>query len=154
MARSAVLKERVGVMQRNGSAYRPLRRSTAKKTRRTENKSRTTLSWPLIRGAEACRRALISILLKPLGVVVGSTKDAQRARRHPASQSQRAAKRSGTPTTAEPCAALCSLQVYKIPALFWEAFPPQVLVDGNMADSRPRGRRLSQLSTVSLALGL
>jgi hypothetical protein len=58
------------------------------------------------------------MLLKPLDDVVGSTKEARYAGRHLSSQSQRAAKRSWTPTMAEPCAALCSLQVYTTKALF------------------------------------
>ena len=58
------------------------------------------------------------MLLKPLGDVVGSTKAGGQPRRYVESQSERAAKRSGTPTMVEPVAALCWLQVYKISPLF------------------------------------
>jgi hypothetical protein len=54
------------------------------------------------------------------------------------------------PTMAEPCAALCSLQVYKILALFWEFSLSRLLADGE----RPCGWSAIAMSIISLALGL
>jgi hypothetical protein len=67
------------------------------------------------------------MLLKPLDDVVGSTKDGRWPRRHCDSQSQRAVKRSETPTWTKPCATLCPLQVHQIVSLF-SAYPIEVVV--------------------------
>jgi hypothetical protein len=104
--------------------------------------------------AEAYRRALNSMLLMPLAAVVGSTEEGRWPRRHGFSQSQRPAKRSETPTAAEPWAALCLLQVYRKQTLFWASIPSRLSNDGK----RRTGDRVdgdpSQVRTTSLALGL
>jgi hypothetical protein len=76
--------------------YRPLRRSTAESSWRAE-----TILCDCFAMTIDYRRGLTtkttSMLLKPLGVVVGSTKNARRHRRYRFSQSKRAVKRSENP---------------------------------------------------------
>jgi hypothetical protein len=100
------------------------------------------------------RPALSPMLLKPICDVVGSTKDGRWPRRHRLSQSQRAVKRSGTPTQAAPCAALCPLQVYRVLALFW-ALPTEAVDDGDRRTAgRVEGSECHQIRIASPALGL
>jgi hypothetical protein len=80
------------------------------------------------------------MLMKPLDDAVGSTKEGRFLGAISSSQSERPATRSGTPATAEPCAALCLLQVYKNLALFWVSLPSRLADDGERSDGRPRGR--------------
>jgi hypothetical protein len=77
--------------------YNPCAEALQRSLAGRKRDSGACLPWPLIRTAEACRRAQKPMLLKPLDDVVGSTKEGGRPGRQLDSQSERSAKRSGTP---------------------------------------------------------